>query len=314
MLELPSHRVATRLTSVLNRTLLVLAASLALAGEDAGAYGVVYAARIAGGMQGGFDQTFCTGLLQTIAYTQPLQTFEANDTFERSGHMSNAASVALGRISIFNSGEFRNPLSGEHYGGGLVAPFCNAGILPGLTQWNDTLTITGSGTFAFSITLASQVAGTPVTQGGGAGHGVSSLSRIEALLDISRGPIHRQVVVIDAVDDGNQGVELRTDSVLLDLDAGDMVEVAGGLRVFLNFSARLGALSWTLDALNTADFFVDPVTPGASYSSESGTSYLSAIPLPTAGWLIAWPLLLLPALKGRRRRHGAGKTSPATPP
>ncbi len=45
------------------------------------------------------------------------------------------------------------------------------------------------------------------------------------------------------------------------------------------------------DASNTAGFHIDVLTPGGSYSSLSGQSYLTTVPIPAAAWLFGSGLL-----------------------
>jgi hypothetical protein len=58
------------------------------------------------------------------------------------------------------------------------------------------------------------------------------------------------------------------------------------------------------DALNTSDFYVDVLTPGGTYSSLSGHTYLtpaSPVPEPGAVWLLSAGLLVL--IGARRKRE-----------
>lgn len=51
--------------------------------------------------------------------------------------------------------------------------------------------------------------------------------------------------------------------------------------------SALGAVaSFSGDLSHTGHFYLDPITPGATYTTDSGNLYLTPVPLPSALWLI----------------------------
>lgn len=272
--------------------------------NSANAYGVLYAQRIGGGQSGGFLETYCTGLLPQTSYVQPLQVFEASDSFGRSGTMTNEASVSLGSISMRNSGAFSNEIVNALYAGSVINNFpCSGGLRPDVTQWNDTMTITGSGTFALTVELDSKVEGSPLRPNGTAANGIDNFSNVEARLGLynqSGGSI-LQLIVNDAMDDGDQGFQHRSQTFMFNGTAGQLIDLAGSMEITLLFGALLGTLSWDIDAGSTANFYIDPISPGAAYTTTSGVSYLSTtIPLPATTWLLLSALSLLGGMRCKR--------------
>lgn len=76
---------------------------------------------------------------------------------------------------------------------------------------------------------------------------------------------------------------------------------------FYCYSVRgdyVSGASAVADAANTAGFRIDVVTPGGSYSTSSGQSYLTAVPVPGALWLLGSGLLGLTG--AARRKHSRG--------
>lgn len=79
--------------------------------------------------------------------------------------------------------------------------------------------------------------------------------------------------------------------------AGGRYQLGNGVWVTGNYIPTAEA---TANAANTAGFYVDVLTDGASYSSASGRSYVTAVPEPASAWLLG--LGLLTVLGGVRRR------------
>jgi hypothetical protein len=94
---------------------------------------------------------------------------------------------------------------------------------------------------------------------------------------------------------------------------GDLIASAGALAGQKYVNVCSGFLCYTVpvgyfpnssavaDAANTAGFYIDVVTPGGSYTSLSGQSYLNAVPVPAAVWLFGSGLLGLAGVARRKR-------------
>lgn len=82
--------------------------------------------------------------------------------------------------------------------------------------------------------------------------------------------------------------------------AGGRYQLGNGVWVTGNYIPTAEA---TANAANTAGFFVDVLTDGASYTSASGHSYVTAVPEPATAWLLGLGTLAL--LGGVPRRNRA---------
>lgn len=89
--------------------------------------------------------------------------------------------------------------------------------------------------------------------------------------------------------------------------AGGRYQLGNGLWVTGNYIPSAEA---SANAANTAGFYVDVLTDGASYTSASGHSYVTAVPEPASAWLMSLGALLL--LGGARRRLSVGRAGVAT--
>lgn len=82
-----------------------------------------------------------------------------------------------------------------------------------------------------------------------------------------------------------------------DVRAGGRYQLGNGVWVTGNYIPTAEA---TANAANTAGFYVDVLTDGASYTSASGHSYVTAVPEPATAWLLGLGTLAL--LGGANRR------------
>lgn len=89
-----------------------------------------------------------------------------------------------------------------------------------------------------------------------------------------------------------------------------MTGAVGGMRYGTRcsgFICSYGPLGYVAEsngiaeAYNTAGFHIDVLTPGGAYSSLSGQSYLTAVPLPAAAWLFGSGLSGLIGIARRRK-------------
>lgn len=92
---------------------------------------------------------------------------------------------------------------------------------------------------------------------------------------------------------------------MVTFQSGDILELGASLAVNGSFSP---SGSFSVDASNTAEVFFEILTPGASYASASGATYLSAptwtaaVPEPQAALLLLAGLAVLAGAAHRRRR------------
>ena len=149
---------------------------------------------------------------------------------------------------------------------------------------NDTLTSNGIGDFQITLTLRSRVAHTPMDS---TCTGSTFTNNVRAVLTA---PTPLQVIRTCSIDT-TVSVQTATASVHSS-SPGTQFLLNGFLQLVANATA-VGTLTPTVDALVETDALVDPpdmtvkvdpLTPGLTYTTASGRSYLSALPnqLPVA--------------------------------
>ena len=164
----------------------------------------------------------------------------------------------------------------------------------------DTLTM-NPGVFIFVFELSSEVGGGPIQMGGVPNVGVTGNTGAQAFYTISfQG--NNTMALSNVLSDGNSGMQLQTMSITQSFSGGEEVGISGVLSVSTFGAASLGVGAESfVNAGSTARFFVipDPSTPNATYTSESGASY---IPVPAAAWLLASAIVLIGFVR-RMDRH-----------
>lgn len=172
----------------------------------------------------------------------------------------------------------------------------------GWAEWNDTITITNGGLFSFTTTLTSTVSGGPCLDLNNDGMDCSqTAANLYTNFNVP-GYQPYSIVFTDQLGDGNQLQQTQTWTTTLTLAAGDQFDVTQRLLVpLLGYSTHDVSVSGIVDAFNTGVFTLDPVTQGASYTSQSGVSYISAVPVPTAIWLFGSGLLGLVGIARRKK-------------
>jgi hypothetical protein len=152
-------------------------------------------------------------------------------------------------------------------------------------QWQDTVTITQTGDFKATVTLDSAVSASwPASFSCATGGGPSTATVSLELL----GPFN----TVNLPDSACTHPANRTETRTFHGVAGQTFTFTGTLRVSANGVADLAmvvpstsiSVSSSADAAHTGIFKLDPATPGAAYTTESGVSYGSVIPnqLPVA--------------------------------
>lgn len=235
-------------------------------------------------------QVFNTGELQQLSVSHNA-TATVNSIYG-SATTTFDATAQLGLLSAYADGSVVTELSN------VAATEVEAGA-----KWNDTITITTGGTFTFTSTLTSQVTGGPCKGATiwGIECGATLVRQDVSVVVTSPVPVPSfSLNAVDELDDGNLGQQTQTATRQVTLMAGDQVDITASLGLFLlGWSVDNVSVSATIDALNTGTFTLDPVTPGAAYTTQSGVSYLSPIPIPPAFWLLGSALGLLGWMRQR---------------
>lgn len=229
-------------------------------------------------------QVFNTGQLQQVSVSHN-STATVNSIYGSANTTYNAV-AQLGLLSAFASGSLVTDLSNV-----------TAIEVDAAATWNDTITIASGGIFNFTSTLTSQVTGGPCKAGTvwGIECGVNR-AKLYVRADLTS-PVQSNLFgfsILDEHDDGNEQQQTRTVTQQVTLMAGDQVDITAFLELsLLGWSVDGVSVSATVDAFNTGTFNLDPVTPGASYTTQSGVSYMSPVPVPPAFWLLGSALGLL---------------------
>lgn len=210
-------------------------------------------------------QVFDTGQLQQL-FVSHNATAITNSAYGSTTTTFEAVAQP-GKLSAFASGDVRA------FGGPTGTTQVQGG-----PEWSDTITIVTGGTFNLTTTLTSQVMGGPCK---GLSNDGMDCSQTSAKLLTTFYITGFQPFIdthIDWLGDGNQLQQVFTATTQLTFMAGDQIEVTQRLLVpLLGFSENDVSVSASVDALNTGIFTLDPVTPGATYTSESGVNYVPSI-------------------------------------
>jgi hypothetical protein len=271
--------------------------------SPANAYFVKYAHDVVAKAYGDFFgdvQTINTGEVAAISVIQPPVT-ATSVTASASATATLEGETSLGRIRTRASGTVLQA-------GPQVPPsFYNvtdASSNGGFPEFADTLTMS-DGTFNFTLDLTSSVSGSPIslTSGTTEPGADCGLTNADAVFIIDAPPPINLVTISlsDDLCDGDMGLTAQTFTSPLTFEfAGAQVDINGRLEV-RNFGDSKDGVSvtGTVDVINTADFFITPVSPGASYVSESGVSY---VPEPSTLLSRTFALTMLAILSRLRQR------------
>jgi len=144
-----------------------------------------------------------------------------------------------------------------------------------LVSWGDTITITGAGEFQAKLTLTSSITATPGLSSCGTHRAQATVDGLGATLIVSHTactePASRTVTVTF---NGFAGQQLRPVGTLLTNTSNTAIfdpNQPGCPTACVTVNSRV-------DAFETAEFKLDPLTAGATYTTASGESYLSAVP------------------------------------
>jgi hypothetical protein len=255
-----------------------IAACAFFAAGPASAYYVKFAAEIVANAAGPpfncCSQNINTGELVTVSYLQtPISVTDSSEWGQASVAIQGES--ALGRLRVLASGSASETAVASPDSFYSVS---GAAFNGGSPQWHDTLTM-GAGTFTFTATLISQVSGGPIsassgTSEPGADCGLTNASFAMTIEAPSPYGVEN-ILHEDQLCDGDQGRQVRTFSRDMTFLGGEQIPVTARLsvRLFGDASPNVSPSS-VVDALHTAIFTVVPVSPGATYSTESGVLYL----------------------------------------
>lgn len=250
----------------------------------ANAWGVMFANRIvAQAFPESFDETFCTGWLEnTPSYSQPLQVWEGFGTSGRHYQVSHEGGVSMGQIRMKATAILDAPVEGTRTPAGVQLGACPGGTehFSNVTQWEDTITGFATGTYRFTMVMTSQVVGDPIKVSGQPGAGVGHQSGVTTRFGLRFSTVNSTDVLSDTVGDGDQGVQVQTVTHDVDLSPGSTVYLVGRMEMGVLSEAANNTTTWEIDALNTANFYIDPVTPGGSFTTASGHDYSTPEPEP----------------------------------
>jgi len=241
---------------------------------------------------------FCSGGTLEARGTEVVQVW-AGDTylqhaFEQYARTTTAASAGLGRLGAFSeSAATSRP---------MVYEFLYANGEPGITEneyrarggsgisayWFDEITVNaapgqyGTVVLEFSLALSGQAGvdegsrGQPALQG-----------RLQADDDRSSIDLWLNLAAAGTVSDRRGYAPGTVIRLYGDLSASSQAEAG---RIYLdNGRTRDGYVAEShafANAMNTAGFHIDVVTPGASYASASGQSYVTPVPEPAGSLLL----------------------------
>jgi len=227
-----------------------------------------------------------------------------------SGSSSSNASVSPA-TTIFNSTTYNNPYSAT----GRSGPATTGGI-----GWSDTATIVsdtlaaGTGVdLRFTLRMDSQIdlAGAPVVC-------LDSSNRAYADSRFTLG--NPGAIALSMKHDtcpygwSNSAASLVTTGLgsssneisgIYHTTVGQAVPIGGWLSTYTSanaYSAKPDMAAW---ATANSSFYVDVVTSGAGYTTASGASYASPVPVPGAVWLLASGLAGLAGFARRNLRHSS---------
>jgi len=94
-------------------------------------------------------------------------------------------------------------------------------------------------------------------------------------------------------------------SRLFHTTVGQAVPIGGWLSTYTKANAYSAKPDMTAWATANSSFYVDVVTSGAGYTTASGASYASPVPVPGAVWLLASGLAGLAGFARRNLRHSS---------
>jgi hypothetical protein len=235
-------------------------------------------------------------------------------TFDQAAMTSATAGGSQGSLGVLSKSETTSTPEAYLYttngnGGITENEYLARGNSSALASWLDVLTVGGTGNangfivLRFSLDLHGQ------TFSSAASASASILARF-FIDDLDR--FNGEILELSAPGTSSTTIGFRSgQEVRLYGDLSASTQSSAG-RQFINSCGPFGCTSVrgnylsasdaVADAANTAGFRIDVLTPGGTYSTMSGQTYVTAVPEPATAWLLAAGLLGTIVVMGRRRR------------
>ena len=262
----------------------------------------VFASGQAGAQGGaGFPQTtFNSGTLQQTSYlVSPISL--VSDGTTGAGALDDASASLNGSIT---PGQLHGVVNAS---AGQGAPGYNAQGVASLTEfWDDTLTVGGlpNGTpvdiiVTFTFHAIVGLTGVPSGTLYNEAQGNSNLS----VADLTTG-VHADIPTFYSYD--TNPIDTQTATAVLHTAAGRQLQLFQQMELVASASGditQVPLIIASVDAGDTSSGYLDVLTPGATFTADSGASYSSqAAPEPSSSFVLVAGLLVYGVLRRRSRK------------